>query len=348
MLYTDAVLEVRARLQELVEDFWQDDEVLRAINEGVNRFAQEEKWPYLYTVQEGLVLVAGEDTLTLTSGVAYERHFNLMLNFSGDARPRLPHRVHPSEGYSLRRTYYTDTAEPMAYYIASMARSGDDELQSIANTGSTTGTFTITFDGQTTGTIARGATAATVEAALKALSNIGAADVRCYGGPLGSAKVYVQFQRNLGAANVPAMTLGGTTTSMAVVTEAAGGNLSGQYVPSIRFVPAMTRDATIEYQYIRDPVTVSAPTTEHLDVPDEYAMGVVAYATGHLYLKELDYSQKAQEQFDLYQKAIQDAKRESRKVTPDSGLVWGREQPEWGFVDDDAALAWMTPPQLGP
>lgn len=206
MLYTDAVTEIRARLQELSADFWTTDEILRALNEGVNRFAQEEKWPYLYTVRTGVTLPASTTSLELETSVSFERHFNLLLVFPGDDRPRSPARVSPAEGYRLRLIYYIDTSEPLAYYVASQARGGADEEQTITNGGSTVGTFTITFDGQTTAVIARGASAATVEAALKALSNIGPADVRVTGGPLGTDAVTVHFIGNLSGADVPVMT----------------------------------------------------------------------------------------------------------------------------------------------
>lgn len=348
MLYTDALLEVRARLQELSPDFWLDNELYRAINEGVNRFAQEEKWPYLYTVSSGIPLAASTETLDLQEGVSYERHFNLMLLFEGDNRPRLPQRVHPAEGYKLRRSYYTDAGEPLAYYIYSQQRVGSDEVQSITNTGSTAGTFSITFDTQNTGLFSRGSTAAQIQVQLIGLSNVGPADVFCYGGPLGTGPVYVRFQRGLGGANVPAMTLGGTTTDMTVATVTVGGAPVSQYVSTVRFVPAMTRACTLEYQYIRDPITTTSPSTEHLDVPDEYAMGICAYATGHAFLKELQFSQKAEEQFALYAKSVGDAKRESRKVTPDQSLAWGKNAPEYGYVDDVTLMDLIVPPQLGP
>ena len=349
MLYTTALLEVRARLQELVADFWLDNELYRAINEGVTRFCQEEKWPFLYTLAENIDLAAEDDTLELQPGVSYERHFNMLLTFSGDTRPRQPRRVHPSEGYRLRLGYHTPASEPLAYYISSQLNGGNDEVQSITNAGSTVGTFTLTFDGQTTGTIARGATAAVIETALKALSNIGAADVDVWGGPLGSAVVYVRFVGLLGAADVPAMTLGGTTTSLTVATTTAGGAASGIYTAVVKFVPALTRAATVEYQYIRDPIQPAsgAESGVYLDIPDEYAMGVCAYAAGHAFLKELNYSGKGDEQFTLYQKAVMDAKRESRKITPDSGLIWGKAEPQYGWVDPAAELLYSIPDLLG-
>ena len=347
MLYTTALLEVRARLQELVADFWLDNELYRALNEGVTRFAQEEKWPYLYTLVSGLSHPANQTTMQLQPGVAYTRHFNLIVTFSGDDRPRKVKRVHPSEGYNLRSNFYTAQSEPMVYYIENELRVGQDEIQSIINSGSTAGNFTLTYDGQTTGSISRGATAATIETALWALSNIDEGEVECWGGPLGTDRVYVRFQNDLGGINVSAMTLGGTTTNMTIAEYAAGGAGAGAYTPVIRFVPEMNRIATVEYQYIRDPVLVTSPTTESLDIPDEYAMGVCAYAAGHAFLKELNFSKKADEQFALYQKSVQDAKRESRKVTPDSGLVWGRTEPQYGWTDPDAELDYSITYPLG-
>lgn len=352
MRYSDAVLEVRARLQELEQDFWLDNELLRAINEGVTRFSQEEKWPYLYTVADSIDLPAETTTLELQPGVAYERHFNMLLTFDGDSRPRKPNRVHPSEGYDLRMRYTTAASEPLAYYISNQLRVGQDEVQSLANAGSTSGTFTLDFDGQTTGTISRGATAAVIQAALVALSNVGPSDVTCWGGPLGTDTVYIRFKANLGATDQALMTLGGTTTSLTIAQVSAGGAPDGTYTPVIRFVPNLTRAATIEYQYIRDPVLytglVSALTnSDYLDIPDEYAMGVCAYATAHAFLKELNFSRKADEQLALYQKAVNDATRNARKVTPDSGLVWGRTQPQYGWSDPDAELQYSIPDLLG-
>lgn len=244
---TTARLEVRARLQELTADFWTDSEVDRAINEGVNRFCQEEKWPYLYTVYTGASLAAGETDLDLTEGVAYERHFNLMVTFDGDSRPRHVQRVGPAEGYKLRQTYYNPLSEPLAYYIASQTSQQDD----------------------------------------------------------------------------------------------------GEYTTTVTFVPALTRDADIEYQYVRDPAALTAGN-DTLDVPNEYAMGVCAYAAGHLFLKELQTSGKAEEQFALYRKSVDDARKQMRRVVLDEGFAWGRNQPEFGFTDEGTLLDMMIPPTLGP
>ena len=59
--------------------------------------------------------------------------------------------------------------------------------------GATGGTFTLTFDGQTTAPIAYDATAAPVQAALEALGNVEPGDVVVTGGPVNTANVTVNL-----------------------------------------------------------------------------------------------------------------------------------------------------------
>lgn len=107
---------------------------------------------------------------------------------------------------------------------------GVNEVQSVTITGTPTGgTFTLTYSGQTTGAIAFDADAATVDAALEALSNIGADDVTCTGGALPGAAVTVTFTGALAGTDVAEMTAdgalltGGTTPAASVTTTTAGG-----------------------------------------------------------------------------------------------------------------------------
>ena len=62
-----------------------------------------------------------------------------------------------------------------------------DEQQTVRVTNATGGTFTLTFNGQTTAPLAWNATAAQVDAALEALSNVGANNVQTSGGPVQTA-----------------------------------------------------------------------------------------------------------------------------------------------------------------
>lgn len=98
------------------------------------------------------------------------------------------------------------------------------EVQTVTITGTPTGgTFTLTFSGQTTASIARNATAAQVQTALEALSNIGAGNVVCAGGPFPGSAVTVTFTGELASTNVAQMTstdsfTGGTSPASAVTT----------------------------------------------------------------------------------------------------------------------------------
>jgi hypothetical protein len=120
----------------------------------------------------------------------------------------------------------------------------------------------------------------------------------------------------------------------------------GLFTPTIRFVPVINRAFSLEYQYLRSsPPLVNG--TDVLDVPEEYAMGPVAWATGNLWLKELRYSAKAEEQFTLYAQVLDAAKRDQRKFVLDSGFAWGRNAPELFSVDEETAVRLRIPPTLG-
>jgi hypothetical protein len=103
------------------------------------------------------------------------------------------------------------------------------EVQTVTITGSPTGgTYTLTYQGQTTGPIAYNATAAAVKTALAALSNLDAGDISTAGGPHPGTPITVSFE--LG--DVPQMTgtgsfTGGSTPTIAVTTTTPGGSGSG-------------------------------------------------------------------------------------------------------------------------
>lgn len=103
-----------------------------------------------------------------------------------------------------------------------------NEIQTVTITGSPTGgSFTLTYSEQTTAAIAYDATAASVQTALEALSNIGVGDVTCTGGPLPGTAVTVTFTGALGNTNVAQMTAtssltGGTTPAVTVATTQEG------------------------------------------------------------------------------------------------------------------------------
>lgn len=102
-----------------------------------------------------------------------------------------------------------------------------NEVQDVTVSAATTGTFTLTFDGQTTAAIAFNAAAADVKTALEALSNIDA--VACTGGPLNSSAVSVEFQGVNAAKDVVQMTATNSTdgtVSISTVTSGVAGDYS--------------------------------------------------------------------------------------------------------------------------
>jgi hypothetical protein len=75
---------------------------------------------------------------------------------------------------------------------------GGPPSQTIMTYGQPTGgTFTLSWNGDTTSSIAYNATAATVQAALQALGNIGAGNVTCEGGPLPTVPIFIVWAGTL-------------------------------------------------------------------------------------------------------------------------------------------------------
>ncbi len=112
----DLRLEVRERVNELTADFYTTDEVDRAINEGIRRFAAEEPWPFLVTEWTSSIAAATTD-LDLPSDISLTRVFNITISGDNLITPRSLERVTPQEGFRLRQTYFNRTGSPRYYYI---------------------------------------------------------------------------------------------------------------------------------------------------------------------------------------------------------------------------------------
>lgn len=104
-----------------------------------------------------------------------------------------------------------------------------NSVQRLTITGAPTGgTFTITFDGQTTAGIAPGAEAVDVLSALEALSNIDIGDVRVTGGDLPSEYVDIEFRGQYANTAVTLMTTtdsltGGSSPESSIAHHITGG-----------------------------------------------------------------------------------------------------------------------------
>lgn len=103
-----------------------------------------------------------------------------------------------------------------------------NEIQTISSPNNPTGgTFTLSFAGETTGNIAYNASAATIEAALEALTTIPAGSVSCGGGALPGSDVTVTFQGSLAAKDVALLevdSLALTGVSAAAAETTQGGS----------------------------------------------------------------------------------------------------------------------------
>lgn len=125
--------------------------------------------------------------------------------------------------------------------------------QSVTVNGASSGTFTLTFGGATTGDIAFDALAAEVEEALEALSSIGEGNVNVTGDSGGPFTV--EFIRDLGNQDVALMTADDTDTdgTVAVAEETPGSAGGGIWTPvpnidpekDVRLVP----DSTVRSLY---------------------------------------------------------------------------------------------------
>jgi hypothetical protein len=151
----------------------------------------------------------------------------------------------------------------------SVLDAGTNEVQSLAITGTpTSGTFTLTYSGQTTAAVPYNATATQVQTALRALSNIGYSDVSCTGGPLPGTPVVITFAGALASTNVAQITttdtLGGGSAPASAVTTTTPGvagykrfitvDLPGAWsAVNLGQSDAETRCYELSYQFVYDP-----------------------------------------------------------------------------------------------
>ncbi len=132
---------------------------------------------------------------------------------------QVPARAEAEVRHPLGKNTSTGLYEPYAAVT--------NEVQSVTVTGSPTGgTFTLTWNGQTTAAIAYNATAATVQAALVALPNINPGDVTVTGNAGGPYSVTFAGQYlgdNVAQMTATASLTGGSTPGVTVATTTAGG-----------------------------------------------------------------------------------------------------------------------------
>lgn len=109
------------------------------------------------------------------------------------------------------------------------------------------------------------------------------------------------------------------------VADADSDNL---YIYTVTLIPTPTSNMTFRFLYLRDGVVLSGDTVEP-DLPVEFHKALVHYAAGTAWLKELNGGPKAQEQFDLYNLTVVQAKREFFADNNDQPLVMGKNEPQY-------------------
>jgi hypothetical protein len=122
---------------------------------------------------------------------------------------------------------------------------GVQEVETLSITGAPTGgSFTLTYSGQTTAAIPYNATALQVQQALIALSNIGAYEVFCTGGPLPTTPVVITFDGTLtGTVSGAPLTktdslTGGSSPATSIVRTTTGLSNTLAAAKSHLFIPA--------------------------------------------------------------------------------------------------------------
>lgn len=160
-------------------------------------------------------------------------------------------RAGKSPGHVVKTIGFDYTRDAVSYHASSFGQlyvdaitptPGTNEVQTITASGTVSGgAYTITFNGETTGSLNHNANNATILAALEALPNIGTGGVTLGGGALPGTPVTVTFKLQWASQNVPmlivdsaSLTGGGSyevtqTTPGAPLTELALKPISGNH-----------------------------------------------------------------------------------------------------------------------
>lgn len=151
------------------------------------------------------------------------------------------------------------------------------EVQTLTLGAASAGTITITFDGETTGAIAFNASAATVQAALEAMSNVNAGSIVVTGGPLPALVTLTFSGPQYAGQNVPEITatpsgLTGGTVTIATTNQggaAGGGATDGRQLAAnivgldLTFLPWQLMERDVEISCVYECVAIQAWCKEY-------------------------------------------------------------------------------------
>lgn len=139
----------------------------------------------------------------------------------------------PDDARTLAVKLAPNTTFRKGMVLAQMTAASVNEVQTptLSSGSSSGGTFTLTFQGETTAAIAYNASAATVKAALEALTTIGEGNVTVSGTQIDTGYT-VTFVNALAAMDIPIMTITSSLTGsspVATVTATTAGVSYGRY-----------------------------------------------------------------------------------------------------------------------
>ena len=136
--------------------------------------------------------------------------------------------IWPGDGRTFAAAFAANQALKKGTLIGQISASPASEQQTLTVTGTPTGgSFTLTFNGQTTTPLAHNATASQVQAAMEALVTVGAGNVLAGGGALPGSAVTLTFQGDLANQPQPLLVVlasltGGTSPAASVSRTVAG------------------------------------------------------------------------------------------------------------------------------
>lgn len=127
-------------------------------------------------------------------------------------------------------------------------------------------------------------------------------------------------------------------------------NLSEDEAPpvtyTVRVIPTPDLSYEIEAQYVFIPPELSGDSDEPA-IPEEYQDAIPAWAAGKLFLKELQISHKAAEQFGIYAEILDKARKEFDEPNTDETVAWGREHPGEGVFMSEHEYVMRRIPSTG-
>jgi hypothetical protein len=125
----------------------------------------------------------------------------------------------------------------------------------------------------------------------------------------------------------------------------------------LRVYPAADKDYDGDFRYYRNVRKLGTVVAGDfvsdddgvVDLPIQYHEAIVALATGNLWLRELTGGTKAQEQFNIYNSILEQARRDKAANADDEVQVFGiNQEPNRNWMSEGEWLAMQVAEPLGP